>query len=72
MLFTDAQDAGSDYFRTEIKAQRGGCLYPANAQGDDVVLYSDASRNKPMQKLHFCRQQNKKTANLLTSVWRTI
>jgi 5-methyltetrahydrofolate--homocysteine methyltransferase len=48
----------------KIKAQGVVAFYPANAQSDDVVLYSDASRNKPMQKLHFLRQQNKKAANL--------
>jgi 5-methyltetrahydrofolate--homocysteine methyltransferase len=64
-VFADAQKMLDQIISEQkIKAQGVVAFYPANAQGDDVVLYSDASRNKPMQKLHFLRQQNKKAANL--------
>ncbi len=32
-------------------------LFPANAFGDDIVLYTDASRATPLQTFHFLRQQ---------------
>jgi 5-methyltetrahydrofolate--homocysteine methyltransferase len=35
-------------------------LFPANAQGDDVELYADASRSKLRSRLHFLRQQLEK------------
>jgi 5-methyltetrahydrofolate--homocysteine methyltransferase len=35
-------------------------LFPANAVGDDVELYADASRSRVLQRLHFLRQQTQK------------
>ncbi len=35
-------------------------LYPANAVGDDVVVYADESRDEPLVTLHHLRQQRKK------------
>ncbi|MDF1502497.1 methionine synthase [Roseisolibacter sp. H3M3-2] len=32
-------------------------LWPANAVGDDVVLWSDATRTRPLETVHFLRQQ---------------
>jgi 5-methyltetrahydrofolate--homocysteine methyltransferase len=32
-------------------------LFPANAVGDDVELYTDSSRTKVLQRFHFLRQQ---------------
>src|SRR6185369_4965522 len=32
-------------------------LFPANALGDDVELYTDASRAQTLERLHFLRQQ---------------
>lgn len=32
-------------------------LFPANAVGDDVELYTDSTRNKVLQRFHFLRQQ---------------
>jgi 5-methyltetrahydrofolate--homocysteine methyltransferase len=32
-------------------------FFPANAVGDDVELYTDHTRNKPLDRLHFLRQQ---------------
>ncbi|AMA60526.1 methionine synthase [Bradyrhizobium sp. CCGE-LA001] len=35
-------------------------FWPANAQGDDIVLYADESRAKPIATLHTLRQQLEK------------
>ncbi len=35
-------------------------LFPASAVGDDVELYSDWARAKPIERFHFLRQQAKK------------
>jgi 5-methyltetrahydrofolate--homocysteine methyltransferase len=37
-------------------------LFPANAVGDDVALYADASRRDVLTHFHFLRQQTEKTA----------
>ena len=36
-------------------------LFPANAVGDDVELYTDASRTEVRSRFHFLRQQTEKT-----------
>jgi 5-methyltetrahydrofolate--homocysteine methyltransferase len=36
-------------------------LFPANAVGDDVVLYTDAARSQELARLCFLRQQQEKT-----------
>src|SRR5262249_27317935 len=38
-------------------------LFPASAAGDDVELYSDASRRNVLEKFHFLRQQAHKEGN---------
>ncbi len=35
-------------------------LFPANAVGDDVELYPDDAREKPLERFHFLRQQSNK------------
>jgi 5-methyltetrahydrofolate--homocysteine methyltransferase len=35
-------------------------LFPANAVGDDIEIYTDENRSEVKTKLHFLRQQNKK------------
>jgi 5-methyltetrahydrofolate--homocysteine methyltransferase len=35
-------------------------FFAANARGDDVELYTDASRSQPLARLHFLRQQQAK------------
>jgi 5-methyltetrahydrofolate--homocysteine methyltransferase len=37
-------------------------LFPANAVGDDVELYTDASRSKVLERFHFLRQQVEREA----------
>ena len=38
-------------------------LFPANARGDDVELYSDESRGKELMRFHFLRQQANREGN---------
>ncbi len=35
-------------------------LWPANATGDDVVLWADEARTRPLETVHFLRQQQDK------------
>jgi 5-methyltetrahydrofolate--homocysteine methyltransferase len=37
-------------------------FFPANAVGDDVELYSDASRSQVLERFHFLRQQTHKSS----------
>jgi 5-methyltetrahydrofolate--homocysteine methyltransferase len=37
-------------------------LWPANAVGDDIEIYSDENRNQIIETIHNLRQQNKKVA----------
>ena len=39
-------------------------IWPANAVGDDVELYTDESRNAVLSTVHSLRQQSKKAANV--------
>jgi 5-methyltetrahydrofolate--homocysteine methyltransferase len=43
-----------------LKARAVYGLYPANSVGDDVELYTDASREAILTKFHFLRQQMEK------------
>ena len=38
-------------------------LFPANAVGDDVELYTDDSRSSVLQRFHFLRQQSQREAD---------
>jgi 5-methyltetrahydrofolate--homocysteine methyltransferase len=38
-------------------------LFPANAVGDDVELYTDGTRTQVLQKFHFLRQQSNREGN---------
>ena len=40
-----------------IRAQGVYGFFPASAEGDDVQLYTDASRSQPLERLCFLRQQ---------------
>ena len=35
-------------------------VFPAESDGDDVLVFSDAKRNEPLQRFHFLRQQRHK------------
>jgi 5-methyltetrahydrofolate--homocysteine methyltransferase len=46
-----------------LRAQGVYAFFPANAVGDDVVLYTDESRQKQLAQLCFLRQQQQKDAS---------
>jgi 5-methyltetrahydrofolate--homocysteine methyltransferase len=57
-LFDDAQEmlrrmAGENWFRA--RAVIG--LFPANSEGDDVLVFADEARRTPIAALHMLRQQ---------------
>jgi len=62
-LFDDAQKL-LDRIRTEklLTARGAFAFWPAKAIGDDVEVYTDATRSKPLATFHFLRQQMKKPA----------
>ena len=43
-----------------LRARAAYGLFPANAVGDDVELYTDESRSKLLTRFHFLRQQGEK------------
>jgi 5-methyltetrahydrofolate--homocysteine methyltransferase len=57
-LFSDAQALLEDIVAGDRLVARGVFgFFPANAMGDDVVLYADAKRSTVLSRLHFLRQQ---------------
>jgi 5-methyltetrahydrofolate--homocysteine methyltransferase len=57
-LFADAQMLLEKIVSEELLELRGVYgLFPANRAGDDVELYTDSSRSKPLATFHFLRQQ---------------
>ncbi|MEO1050785.1 MAG: methionine synthase [Bacteroidota bacterium] len=64
-LFDDAQVMLDDIISQNLLIANGVIgLYPANAVGDDVELYTDDSRDQVLTKFHFLRQQGKKGSGL--------
>ena len=60
-LFADAQKMLAEFVANkslELRAVYG--LFPANAVGDDVEIYTDESRTKVLTKFYFLRQQIEK------------
>ena len=62
-LFDDAQKL-LERIRTEklLTARGTFAFWPAKAIGDDVEIYADETRSKPLATFHFLRQQMKKPA----------
>jgi 5-methyltetrahydrofolate--homocysteine methyltransferase len=57
-LFADAQELLERMIREEVLTPRAVYgLFPANAVGDDVELYTDESRTQVLTRFHFLRQQ---------------
>jgi 5-methyltetrahydrofolate--homocysteine methyltransferase len=57
-LFADAQALLDRILSEKLLTARGVYgFFPANAIGDDVALYTDASRSELLEPLHFLRQQ---------------
>jgi len=57
-LFADGQKLLARIVSENLLTARGVYgFFPANAVGDDVELYTDASRSQVLARLHFLRQQ---------------
>jgi 5-methyltetrahydrofolate--homocysteine methyltransferase len=57
-IFNDANVLLDGIIEKSLLTARGVYgLFPANAVGDDVDLFTDASRSQPLDHLHFLRQQ---------------
>jgi 5-methyltetrahydrofolate--homocysteine methyltransferase len=57
-LFDDAQTLLDQIVKNELLTARSVYgLFPANATGDDIELYTDDSRNQVLTTFHFLRQQ---------------
>lgn len=39
-------------------------IFPANSDGDDIILFKDETRQKPLTRLHHLRQQQKRAPHL--------
>ena len=62
-LFDDAQTMlGKIILEKWLTARAVIGFFPANADGDDLVIYSDDSRTEERTRFHFLRQQMKKRA----------
>jgi 5-methyltetrahydrofolate--homocysteine methyltransferase len=61
-LFADAQKLLEQIVNEKLLAARGVYgFFPASSDGDDVVLYTDESRNDVLTTFRFLRQQIEKT-----------
>jgi 5-methyltetrahydrofolate--homocysteine methyltransferase len=60
-LFDDARTLLDRIIAEDLLNPRGiYAFWPANAAGDDVRLFTDATRTKPLATFHFLRQQMQK------------
>jgi len=60
-LFADAQALLDRIVKERLLSARGVYgFFPANADGDDIRLFADASRTRPLATLHTLRQQMEK------------
>ena len=63
-LFADAQAMLSRILAEKLLTAHGVCgFWPANSDGDDVVLYTDETREAELARLHGLRQQIAKRDN---------
>jgi 5-methyltetrahydrofolate--homocysteine methyltransferase len=62
-LFEDAQRLLDEIVRDCLLSAKGVYgFFPANSMDDDVVLYADKNRSKPLMQFNFLRQQMDKPA----------
>ncbi len=60
-IFTDANALLDSMIEKNLITARGVYgFFPANAMGDDVEIYTDATRKKVLERFHFLRQQSNK------------
>ncbi len=60
-LFDDAQQMLDQIISQKwIKANAVLGLFPANSEGDDIIIYTDDSREEILQRVHHLRQQVEK------------
>ncbi|MEP1097295.1 MAG: methionine synthase [Cyclobacteriaceae bacterium] len=60
-LYDDAQSMLDEIVSKKLlRANAVVGLFPANAEGDDVSIWKNESRNEELTKFHFLRQQGKK------------
>jgi len=60
-IFTEANALLDNMIeKNTIRARGVYGLFPANAIGDDVELYTDAARERVLERFHFLRQQSNK------------
>ena len=63
-IFTEGNALLDTIIAKNLIAARGVCgLFPANAIGDDVALFTDAARAGELTRLHFLRQQVNREGN---------
>ena len=57
-LFANAQELLERIVEEKLFTARGVyCFYPANSDGDDIIVYDDVTRTKELVRLHTLRQQ---------------
>jgi 5-methyltetrahydrofolate--homocysteine methyltransferase len=62
-LYDDAQALLADILDQDSLRLRGVCgIFPANREGEDIVVFTDDTRTKVAARLHGLRQQMKKPA----------
>lgn len=60
-LFDDAQKVLKDIVENKrFKPRAMVGFWPATREGDDVLIYEDENKTKPLSKFHFLRQQKEK------------
>ncbi len=64
-LFEDAKALLQDVIRNKKLTAEGVIgIFPANAVGDDIEVYTDESRTTVLKTFHFLRQQGEKGSNI--------
>ena len=64
-LFADAQEMLQKIISEQWLSASGVVgIWPANAVGDDVEIYTDDSRNEALSTIHTLRQQSKKASSV--------
>jgi 5-methyltetrahydrofolate--homocysteine methyltransferase len=60
-LFDDAQQLLAEIVDHDALQLRGACgLFPANSEGEDILVYADEARTEVVARFHGLRQQMKK------------